>query len=269
MQYTISFGAFLVGLLAVSETAVAVPARGHRQSAPVKSSTRTSVKQVRNVNYRSKFSRHGALAREKAYLKFNAVMPEELTTAVSRVRTNFRASLALAAPRLAGRATGSVVTTPEDHDVEYLTPVQFGSPPQTLNLDLDTGSSDLWVYSTETPAAEVSGQEVYAPGASNTSVKQEGLSWGISYGDGSSSQGDVYLDTVSMGGLTVLNMAVEVASEVSTEFTADTEIDGLLGLGFTRLNMVSPKQQKTFFAQAEDQLDSYLFTADLKAGERK
>lgn len=271
MQYTSSFGAFLVGLLAVTDMAAAVPT-GPRHSAPVKSAARgqASLKQVRNAGYNAKYSRHGALAVEKAYLKYNAVMPEELTSAVSRVRETFRATLADLDINIKDkRATGSAVTTPEEYDVEYLTPVQIGSPAQTLNLDIDTGSSDLWVYSTETPSSEVSGQAVYSPGSSNTSSKQSALSWSISYGDGSSSSGDVYFDTVAVGGLSVESMAVEVATEVSSEFTADSDIDGLLGLGFSNLNTVSPTQQKTFFEKAEGQLDSFLFTTDLKAGERE
>lgn len=281
MQYTTSFGAFLVGLLTLTDAAAAVPTR---QSAPLKSSPRsvggTSVKQVRNSGYNAKYSRHGALALEKVYLKFNTAMPDELTTAVSRVRTTFRAALAALDvdgdgfdiainPDQRKRATGSAVATPEDYDVEYLTPVQIGTPAQTLNLDIDTGSSDLWVYSSETPAGEVSGQSIYTPNASTTAVKKEGLSWSISYGDGSNSKGDVYYDKVAVGGLTVAQMAVEVATEVSAEFTADTEIDGLLGLGFAALNTVSPTAEKTFFDKAEAQLDDFVFTVDLKAGERK
>lgn len=281
MQPTNTFGAFLVGLLAIAEGAAAMPS-SHRQSAPVKSNARSSgqssIKQVRNPAFHAKYSRHGALALEKAYLKYNTSLPDDLSTAVSNVRTAFRATLADldnlnfdVSDLFDGkkRATGSAAATPEDYDVEYLTPVEIGTPPQTLNLDIDTGSSDLWVYSSETPSGEVSGQEVYAPENSTTAVKRSALSWSISYGDGSSSSGDVYYDTVAIGGLAVANMAVEVAAEVSTEFTADTEIDGLLGLGFSTLNTVSPTQQKTFFDKAEDSLDSFLFTVDLKAGERE
>lgn len=38
---------------------------------------------------------------------------------------------------------GSVTTTPSQYDSEYLTPVDIGG--QQLNLDFDTGSSDLCV----------------------------------------------------------------------------------------------------------------------------
>lgn len=37
---------------------------------------------------------------------------------------------------------GSVVTTPTQYDSQYLTPVTIGG--QQLNLDFDTGSSDLY-----------------------------------------------------------------------------------------------------------------------------
>lgn len=41
----------------------------------------------------------------------------------------------------AAAVSGSAITTPEDNDVEYLTPVKIGDT--TLNLDFDTGSADL------------------------------------------------------------------------------------------------------------------------------
>lgn len=41
----------------------------------------------------------------------------------------------------AAAESGSATTTPEDNDIEYLTPVNVGGT--TLNLDFDTGSADL------------------------------------------------------------------------------------------------------------------------------
>ncbi|KAJ5918054.1 Penicillopepsin-1 [Penicillium verhagenii] len=158
-------------------------------------------------------------------------------------------------------ASGVATNTPSTDDEEYLTPVNVGGT--TLQLDFDTGSSDLWVFSTELSAADQSGHAVYKPGSSATLLS--GYTWDISYGDGSSASGNVYDDKVIVGGITVTKQAVEAAKKISSEFVEDTS-DGLLGLGFDSINTVSPKAQKTWFSNAQSQLAEPLFGVALKHG---
>ncbi|KAJ3473502.1 hypothetical protein NLG97_g10270 [Lecanicillium saksenae] len=117
------------------------------------------------------------------------------------------------------RVTGSVVTAPEpndDHvDVLYLTEVSIGTPAQKLNLDFDTGSSDLWVFSTDTDSSQVNGQTLYSPDDSSTAQSVSGATWAIRYGDQSTSSGIVYKDKVTVGSLTVESQIVESAKQVS------------------------------------------------------
>ena len=75
-----------------------------------------------NANVTKGYIKPGPKALANAYTKFGGTMPSEVAAA-------------------AAAASGSVVATPEEYDSEYLCPVKVGS--DTLNLDFDTGSSDL------------------------------------------------------------------------------------------------------------------------------
>jgi hypothetical protein len=124
-----------------------------------------------------------------------------------------------------------------------------------------------WVFSSSTPDVQTNGQLEYNPPASSTANILPGATWDITYGDGSSSSGEVFHDVVTIGGITVQKQAVESASQVSTSFQNDIASSGLLGLSFSKLNTVRPVQEKTFFDNAIDTLAQPLFTVNLKKQE--
>ncbi|KAI0383454.1 Asp-domain-containing protein [Hypomontagnella monticulosa] len=226
------------------------------------------IKQVPNKKFYGQRKGRGSMAIARAYSKYGATIPDDLLSTIEEILKE----LGLLGNTGGGNSTdddpqGEVAASPQMFDSEYLSPVEIGTPPQTLNLDFDTGSSDLWVFSSETPANQVMGQDAWDIEQSSTAQLLTGQSWSISYGDGSSSSGNVYLDTVSVGGVTVQNQAVESARNVSLSFTQRPDTDGLLGLAFGTINTVRPSQQKTFFENAITDLASPLFTANLKKAE--
>ncbi|KAG9953633.1 aspartyl protease, partial [Aureobasidium melanogenum] len=161
----------------------------------------------------------------------------------------------------AAQQSGTVTANSYNGDSEYLCPVSVGGT--TLNLDFDTGSADLWVFSTLQSTSQRSGHAVY-----NTAHgrRLSGETWDISYGDGSGASGVVYADKVVVGAVTATSQAVEAATSISAQFQQDTNNDGLLGLAFSSINTVSPDQQTTFFDTVKNTLARKLFTVDLKKG---
>jgi len=161
---------------------------------------------------------------------------------------------------------GAVSAVPETDDSEYLETVKIGTSPQTMNMDFDTGSSDLWVFSTSLSSSESSGHTLFDPAKSSTFQDYQGGTFSIEYGDGSSASGTVGFDKVNIGGATATRQAVEIATQVSGSFIQDTKSDGLVGLAFSSINTVQPQQQNTFFENVRDQLKSFVFTANLEDG---
>ncbi|KAF4960322.1 hypothetical protein FGADI_969 [Fusarium gaditjirri] len=201
------------------------------------------VQQVRNPIYK----RSGIAALGKIYRKYHIDLPEYLENSVLTRRDG----------------TGTVANEPIENNAEWLTPVQIGNPPRTFQMDLDTGSSDLWVYGSKAATAGGSSNR-YNASKSKTYEEMAGAKWTIEYGDGSGASGHVVKDTVSIGGLSVEAQAVQVADEVHESFAQQQDLDGLLGLGFSSINTVTPKKQKTFFDNAKTEYGTGVFTADLQ-----
>ncbi|KAI5286234.1 Type I transmembrane sorting receptor [Ascosphaera aggregata] len=143
------------------------------------------------------------------------------------------------------------------HDTEYLFPVTVGET--TFNLQLDTGSSDLWIYGEDNQY--IGKHSRYKPSKNGNKIANS--SWEISYADGSGAYGHVWRDTVSIGSISVEEQGVETASFVTSQLVRDANSDGIIGLGFSVGNHASPRQM-TFFENVVDRLEEPLFTADLK-----
>ncbi|KZF19126.1 acid protease [Xylona heveae TC161] len=166
---------------------------------------------------------------------------------------------------------GEVPAEDQQNDSMYLAPVKIGTPGQKFMLDFDTGSADLWVWSTELPSSlqsQSSKHRIFNPDKSSTYKNMDGYTWKIQYGDSSSASGTVGTDNVNLGGLVVKNQGIELASQLSQQFAQGVG-DGLLGLAFGSINTVRPHPVKTpvenMIEQKEIPPSAELFTAKLSS----
>ncbi|KAI7886623.1 acid protease [Lichtheimia hyalospora FSU 10163] len=147
-------------------------------------------------------------------------------------------------------------------DVEYVGAVEIGTPPQTFEMDFDTGSSDIWVPSSNCSVCSKSStflsskSKTFFPeavttttmdnttmiSANDTNNDGHNSSWTLQYGDGSTVQGNMGFDTITVGNATAKHQLFGLANKVSAQFITDQRLDGIFGLGFAGLSLMGANQ---------------------------
>ncbi|CAF3334795.1 unnamed protein product [Rotaria socialis] len=125
-------------------------------------------------------------------------------------------------------------------DIYFIGTISIGTPPQTFLIDFDTGSSDLWVPSSQCQSS-CNGFNKYNSAESTTYVAN-GENFSIGYGDGSSASGFLSVDVVTINGMAVKNQTFAECTYL-VGMTGDIN-DGILGLAFPSL---TSDGEKPFF----------------------
>merc|ERR1711907_2567 len=148
-------------------------------------------------------------------------------------------------------------------DAQYFGEVSIGTPPQTFKVVFDTGSSNLWVPSSETSIIHWNPHPKYDHKKSSTYVAN-GTKFAIQYGSGSLT-GFVSEDTVTVGNMTVTNqLFAEATVEPGLSFKIG-KMDGIMGMAFQRIavNGIKPTWYDLLAAQGmENKFAFYLGTGN-------
>ena len=119
----------------------------------------------------------------------------------------------------------------------YIANISIGTPPQNMSVQLDTGSSDLWVPYTDADICADQGCSIWGSfdyAASDTFEEQDDAgNFIISYGDNSEYEGIYFSDTLSVGEATLGDVTMALVTEGSAVVGAGPgSNNGLMGIGF-------------------------------------
>ncbi|KAI8081971.1 aspartic peptidase domain-containing protein [Gilbertella persicaria] len=177
-----------------------------------------------------------------------------------------------------------------DNGSIYLVRIEVGTPPQTFELALDTGSADLWVPGSKCPSS-------FCPFAkfveSNSSTfKSLGQNFNITYGVGSAS-GLYAQDIITIGGATIQNQQFGIVNTTKniltqlqtltgesytptagstdnlTTYSQEHRMNGIFGLAYPLITASTQKEYMPFFFSLKEQqkISQHVFSIFLNSSD--
>ena len=120
---------------------------------------------------------------------------------------------------------------------QWITNIELGSPPQSIPVIPDTGSGDLFVFSSSCSTCSLSNHSSYDPSSSRsfTNLSQP---WNVLYHDESGAEGYVISDKLSFGRSSGLftDLGFGLATSISGDGFVESGSSGVLGLSLDGLS---------------------------------
>ncbi|ORY84484.1 aspartic peptidase domain-containing protein, partial [Protomyces lactucae-debilis] len=122
-------------------------------------------------------------------------------------------------------------------DSEFLSDIAIGSNNDVVSVIMDTGSADLWMFSTECQTCQTTSPHKYYRPRDSTTFYNSSTTFELRYGDGSYTAGTVGSDTVTVAGAPIQGQSIDVPWHISANLLSNA-MDGIMGLGFPSLSQI-------------------------------
>jgi len=133
------------------------------------------------------------------------------------------------------RQTGTGDRLTNHLNTEYTGVISLGTPPQDFEVVFDTGSSDLWVYSSKCSWKEIACWLHHSfKGSKSSTYYPSDIPFTISYVSGSMS-GVLSADKLSINGLEIKNQSFAEATNLPGAIFRRSKLEGILGLAFPEI----------------------------------
>jgi len=151
-------------------------------------------------------------------------------------------------------ATGEHVGMKDYMNTQYFIDITIGSDDQKFTVVPDTGSSNLWVYSSKCHSVACLTHSKYNSSKSST-YTADGQDFDITYGSGSV-EGFVSRDQAKINGDIVAEMGFGEIQKVKGSTFLISQMDGIVGLGY---DQISVDKLPTFIEQSDLTEKSFSF----------
>ena len=122
-----------------------------------------------------------------------------------------------------------IAKVPANNFLSYLINMTIGTPGQPFSVQLDTGSSDIWIPSVNSDVCQAEEQYCEALGqydsTASSSYVEVAHGFEISYEDNSGVTGDYINETLAIGNTVIKDMTMGLAYSATRAF-------GIMGVGY-------------------------------------